>query len=187
MLQIVTSKLSAHLLSLAKPIVSFSRWFCQQYENSGHSSVLRRILSWVEFLNISNEASLPFSIVNGAALVYIDSLGASPSGKATVLRDTISEERQHCLDSLSSIFAIDASSVYFRPVRFEITSTEVSLGSFNVGKRGQQSKTQEFSFDNRTTVMNAARIARAMQLSKPILIEGVSELGGLWVHFVDLH
>ena len=186
MLQIVTSKLSSNLSSLANPVVSFSRWFHQQHDDSGPSSILRQALSWVKFFNISNESNLAFSIVNGAALVYIDSLGANPSGKATVLKDAISQERQHCLDKLSSLFAIDAPSIYFRPSCLENTFAEVSLGSFKIRKRAQESKPQDFSFGNQTTLMNATRIARAMQLSNPILIEGVSEIDGIRIDFVEL-
>ena len=170
-LQITVSKLSPTLSRLAGAIVSFSRWFHQWYEGNGPSSVLRQILSWVEFLNFSIERDLPFSIVSGAALVYIDALGANPSGKAAISKDAISQERQRCLDRLSSLFAIDASALYFNKPQLTITDADISLGSFTIRKRTRESKLTNFTFDNRTTMTNATRIARALQLSKPILIE----------------
>ena len=177
MLQIARSKLIPTLGKLADPIVSFSRWFEQRYRGTGPSTPLRQILNWIEFLNLSEESNAPFSIVHGAALVYIDGLGASPSGRISISRDAISGERQACLDVLGSFFTVDARSIYFANPKLEQTESSISFGPFSIPKKAHLSKDSKFNFDTPTTAINACRIARALQLSRPVLVEGSPGVG----------
>ena len=176
-LQIAVAKLTPRLSGLAGPIVSFSRWFEQQYHGSASSLSLRQVLSWIDFLNLVDVDDISFSIVHGGAMVYMDALGANPSGKLRTSREAVSQERKACLDTLSSVFNLDAAATYFRPSTLDLEGDHLSIEKFTILKRTAQNKIAKLNLRTPTTLKNIMRIARALQLPKPILIEGNPGVG----------
>ncbi|KAI4153338.1 MAG: hypothetical protein LQ340_002377 [Diploschistes diacapsis] len=176
-LQITRSKLDAQLLHLAEPLVSFSRWFETRYQEGEPSISLRQILTWIEFLNLSPEENVQSCIVNGAAMVYIDTLGANPSGKVGTSMNSISQERQASLERLGSLFTLDAAAIYFDKPELIVSSASLTIGSFSIPRHGEENKSINFNLQTPTTLNNAMRIVRALQFPNPILIEGNPGVG----------
>ncbi|KAF2686266.1 midasin [Lentithecium fluviatile CBS 122367] len=178
-LQIVRAKLKPCAVNHAGTIVSFSQWFNEKYNTSVASSIsIRDTLAWVTFINSSPDDDSNHALVGGAAMVYIDTLGANPAGLLAIPSASIDEERRACLHHLSKLIGTDAAALYFGAI--EIVSTERSLrfGSFSIPKYARTTTADiSFSLDAPTTRSNAMRVVRALQLSKPILLEGNPGVG----------
>ena len=176
LLNIAKNKLGPSLPNLAIPLLNFCHFFETKSSESQSFASLRQMLSWIEFLRLDEEAK-PSSIVHGAAMVYIDALGANPSGKFGTPADTLIEERNASLDQLSSEFDIDAVAIYYASPELSLTDTALTIGPFSVQRRLVRDTTPSFSLDAPTTRRNALRIVRALQLRKSVLIEGEPGVG----------
>ncbi|KAF2001573.1 midasin [Amniculicola lignicola CBS 123094] len=177
-LQIVQSKLKPSASQYARPIVSFAQWFNKEFNTSVASSIsIRDTLSWVTFINNSLNEDSVFGIVHGAAMVFIDTLGANPAGLLAISPTTIDTERKACLHELSRLLEQDASPYYFGRIEVISTSTSLQLGAFAVPRYSAGSEDIAFSLDAPTTRSNAMRVVRALQLPKPILLEGNPGVG----------
>ncbi|KAF1847542.1 P-loop containing nucleoside triphosphate hydrolase protein [Cucurbitaria berberidis CBS 394.84] len=167
-LQIIRSKLRPNVAQYAEAIVSFSQWFNDKYNTSVASSIsIRDTLSWISFINKSTHDDPIFGIVHGAAMVFIDTLGANPAGLLAISATSIDDERRACLQHLSELLGRDVAPFCFG-----------DIGSFSIPKFSlAASEAADFSLDAPTTRSNAMRIARALQLVKPILLEGNPGVG----------
>lgn len=178
-LQIVRSKLTPEVNQWAGAIVSFSQWFNDKYNTSVASSIsIRDTLAWVSFINKSDHADPVFAIVHGAAMVFIDTLGANPAGLLAISATSIEAERKACLHHLSKLLGQDISPLYFGAVDISSTDQHLQLGSFSIPKLSSiASEELNFSLEAPTTRANAMRVVRALQLAKPILLEGNPGVG----------
>ncbi|KAF2624667.1 midasin [Macroventuria anomochaeta] len=178
-LQIVRSKLNSNAVQYAGAIVSFSQWFNGKYNTSVASSIsIRDTLAWVTFVNSTINDDPAFGIVHGAAMVFIDTLGANPAGLLAISAASIDDERKACLEQLSKLLGQDISPLYFG--RVDIVSTEQSfqLGTFSIPKfSSAAAEPNNFALEAPTTRANAMRVIRALQLAKPILLEGNPGVG----------
>ncbi|KAF1961861.1 P-loop containing nucleoside triphosphate hydrolase protein [Byssothecium circinans] len=164
----------------AGSIVSFAQWFNEKYNTSIAASIsIRDTLAWVTFINNSANEDPVFGIVHGAAMVFIDTLGANPAGLLAISSASIDEERKACLHRLSKLLGTDVSSLYFGAVDVISTSRSLQLGAFSIRRVAET--TQEdisFSLEAPTTRTNAMRVVRALQLPKPILLEALAKVIG---------
>ncbi|KAF2875171.1 hypothetical protein BDV95DRAFT_603934 [Massariosphaeria phaeospora] len=177
-LQIVRSKLKTNIAQHAGAIVSFAQWFNEKYNTSVASSIsIRDTLAWVSFINNTENDDPVFGLVHGASMVFIDTLGANPAGLLAISASSISEERQACLHRLSKLLGTDVGPLYFDQVDVVVTDRSLQLGSFSIPKVSEAVETVDFSFDAPTTRSNAMRVVRALQLPKPILLEGNPGVG----------
>ncbi|KAL1603277.1 AAA ATPase midasin [Nothophoma quercina] len=178
-LQIVRSKLKTNFTQYAGAIVSFSQWFNDKYNTSVASSIsIRDTLAWVTFINSTLHENPVFGIVHGAAMVFIDTLGANPAGLLAISAASIDDERRACLNQLSQLLEQDISPLYFG--RVEIVSSEqlFQLGTFSIPKfSSTAAEANNFALEAPTTRANAMRVVRALQLAKPILLEGNPGVG----------
>ncbi|KAF1917408.1 hypothetical protein BDU57DRAFT_513641 [Ampelomyces quisqualis] len=178
-LQIVQSKLIPAAAHYAKAIVSFSQWFNDKYNTSVASSIsIRDTLAWVSFLNSCPQDDPIFGMVHGAAMVFIDTLGANPAGLLAISQSSIREERQTCLQYLSTLLQRDVTHIYLNAVGISSTDEKLQLGAFSIPKfscTGLQAT--NFALEAPTTRSNAMRVVRALRLSKPILLEGNPGVG----------
>ena len=160
--EIVTAKLVAEARPFADAIVAFAQWFKNQYNTSASSSVsIRDALAWVSFVNAAAKADVRAALVHGAAMVYIDTLGANPAGLMTMTKYSLDEERQACLVELSRLMQIDAHAIYSAPIQIQKTDHHFSAGDFPVQKRDTGNlKDLGFSFDPPTTKVNTMRVVR---------------------------
>ncbi|KAF1972308.1 midasin [Bimuria novae-zelandiae CBS 107.79] len=177
--EIVRSKLKPSAVQHAGVLVKFSQWFNEKYNTSVASSIsIRDTLAWVTFINSSGNEDPISGIVHGAAMVFIDTLGANPAGLLAISAPSIDEERNRCLRRLSGLLGRDAASVYFAPNPVVSTAETFQLGPFSIPKVAPTSDQDvSFSLEAPTTRSNATRILRALQLAKPILLEGNPGVG----------
>lgn len=176
-LQIVHSKLKNHAASYAHVLVEFAQWFNRRYNTSAASSIsIRDTLAWVEFINRQPSQDPVFAIVHGAAMVYIDTLGANPAAMLAINPGSVNHERAECLTSLSKFMNTDTSVIYSAPIELETTPSAFSLGPFALPVVSPGNE-PSFTFLAPTTKSNAMRVVRALQLTKPVLLEGNPGVG----------
>ena len=175
-LEVAQAKISPKLIQFVHPMVDFSVWFGLTYGENGASLSIRDILAWVEFVNIFQKQSPYFSVLHGAAMVYIDALGANPAAKLSLAQGSIMQERHRCLAKLSTLFQHDMHSLYYETPTIDINERSLTLGPFEL-ETLQAAPVQDFTLLAPTTIRNAIRLARALQLKKPVLIEGSPGVG----------
>ncbi|CUS25026.1 LAQU0S25e00232g1_1 [Lachancea quebecensis] len=178
---IVSSKLEAGLASLANPIVKFSKWFGEKFgggrTNSGVIS-LRDILSWVEFVN-SCASKLPSpnsALVQGASMVFIDSLGTNNTAYLADNAEALLAQKFECVKVLSDLVSADLFPLYQEEPILEVDEQQIRIGMFGLDKRCSTTIPQ-FNLSAPTTAKNLMRVVRAMQVSKPVLLEGSPGVG----------
>ncbi|KAE8307881.1 hypothetical protein BDV41DRAFT_568708 [Aspergillus transmontanensis] len=154
-LPILQRKLELNSEHITKAMLEFAKWFKCTFQNSSTTSLsLRDLLAWVDFVNKCRTADPLFAVVQGAAMVFIDTLGANPAAMlATALYD-LQGNRRLCLDKLRELFD---------------STIEIENGALRPDP--------QFILDAPTTIANSVRIARGLQLSKPILLEGSPGVG----------
>ncbi|KAK5001063.1 AAA ATPase midasin [Elasticomyces elasticus] len=177
-LQITQAKLNPLAVMYAPALVEFAQWFNMRYNTSASSSIsVRDTLSWIHFINECRVHDSMFAIIHGAAMVYIDTLGANPAALLAVNSSNVVEERYACLQELGRLLDTDSSVIYSCPAEISMSDNQVSVGSFSLPITGQSQVDEGFSFLAPTTRLNAMRIFRALQLSKPVLLEGNPGVG----------
>ncbi|KAH6470467.1 midasin [Parastagonospora nodorum] len=178
-MQIVQSKLSPPAKQYAEAIVSFSQWFNDKYNTSVASSIsIRDTLAWVSFVSSCPQDDPIFGVVHGAAMVFIDTLGANPAGLLAISQSSLSDERKACLQQLGSLLGQDVSPLYFNDITITSSNHHLQLGSFSIPKFSTRgSRSADFTMEAPTTCSNAMRVVRALQLPKPILLEGNPGVG----------
>ncbi|KAI0413696.1 hypothetical protein F5X98DRAFT_378468 [Xylaria grammica] len=177
-LHIVLSKLKQEYEPFARVIVEFSYWFGRTLRSTALTAFsLRDVLTWVNFINASKNQNGMNAVVQGAATVFIDTLGANPSALITVDPKSLNEQRQKCLDKLSELLGSDATSIYHAPLQLAIEPTELRIGEYAIERKAKKNFEVGFALNAPTTKMNAMRIIRALQVQKPILLEGSPGVG----------
>lgn len=164
---------------ISRIIVEFSSWFGKTFRPSSATAFsVRDILAWVEFMNTCQLPSVELSLLHGAAMVFIDTIGANPSALVAVDPREMASHRQMCLDHLSMLCGVDLAPLYFQEPQVKIDEKLLSIGDFSVDRSmagGNIDAGDEFSVP--TTKMNAMRVIRALQGTKPILLEGNPGVG----------
>ncbi|KAF2274496.1 midasin [Westerdykella ornata] len=177
-LQIMRSKLKPSASKYAGCLVSFAQWFNEKYNTSVSSSIsIRDTLAWVNFINKTDHEDPVFGIVHGAAMVFIDTLGANPAGLLAIPQAAIEQERMACLHHLTKLLGTDVGPLYFGEITVEASDTTLQLGPFSIPRLPTNAEDPAFSLEAPTTRSNAMRVIRALQLSKPILLEGNPGVG----------
>lgn len=164
---------------VSRIIVEFSSWFGRTFRPSSATAFsVRDILAWVEFMNACRLPSVELSLLHGAAMVFIDTIGANPSALVAVDPREMAQHRQMCLEHLGALCGADLAQLYFQEPQVAIDERLLSIGYFSVDRSvsgGNVDAGDEFSVP--TTKMNAMRVIRALQGTKPILLEGNPGVG----------
>ncbi|KAH8671889.1 hypothetical protein BGZ60DRAFT_514599 [Tricladium varicosporioides] len=177
-LQIVEAKLQPSLKQFSKAMVHFAEWFSQTYRSSAITSIsVRDVLAWVKFMNGCASLDPYFAVLHGAAMVYIDTLGANPAALLAMNPENIWEERKKCLKKLSTLLQHDITILYARTTEFISSDECLMIGEFSIAKQVGGNADPGFAFEAPTTKLNAMRVLRALQVQKPILIEGSPGVG----------
>ncbi|KAI0022098.1 hypothetical protein F4780DRAFT_246263 [Xylariomycetidae sp. FL0641] len=177
-LQIVSSKLKKKSGKVANVIVEFSYWFGQNFRSTTSTAFsIRDILVWVKFVNECKGQSEAFAVVHGAATVFIDTLGANPSALIALDPRNMDRQRQACLDKLSDLLGHDATAIYRAALQLQVAEDELRIGDFSIGRASNNDFEAGFALHAPTTKLNAMRIVRALQVQKPILLEGSPGVG----------
>lgn len=178
-LMIVQSKLKADAAAYAQILVDFAQWFNKRYNTSAASSIsIRDTLAWVDFINQQANTDPIFSVIHGAAMVYIDTLGANPAALLAINPGSVNHERSQCLAELSRLVKVNAADVYNASIELQLTQQTLTLGAFTLPVVSiDEIQDEGFTFLAPTTKSNAMRVVRALQLRKPILLEGSPGVG----------
>ncbi|GBC28203.2 uncharacterized protein OCT59_003902 [Rhizophagus irregularis] len=165
-------------------ILDFIEWFSRSLNNNRTIISLRDILSWVSFMNSTVEQLGPHeSFVNGGSLVFLDGLGSNGASGSLLSGQVLKEFRMRCLAKLlelegdvkqdnvfSQSFTNENEKIHYTESLFGIHPFYIPKGTF-----GNYQIT--FTLQAPTTLDNAMRVLRAMQLKKPILLEGSPGVG----------
>lgn len=181
----------------AGAMLSFVEWLGlpDDAASSGAPSVrsvtpsLRDLTAWVDFQNATAPDLGPHvAFVHGACLVFIDAIGLSVASS----RAARSERRAQCIKKLCELLPLDiasqgAASLFvgcdtvpdmedsLRPAA-DSASSRFGLPPFFV-ELGAAPSDALFSLHAPTTRANVFRVLRALQLRKPILLEGSPGVG----------
>ncbi|KAA8650735.1 AAA family ATPase midasin [Aspergillus tanneri] len=177
-LPILQMKLALKSEKVPKAMLQFAKWFKWTFQNSSAETLsIRDLLAWVDFVNKCHVIDPLFAIVQGAAMVFIDTLGANPAAMLATTLHNLEENRQRCLAKLQELFDVDAAGIYCQQSTIDVESGSLRVGPFVLGINGPATPDPEFIMDAPTTIANSVRIARGLQLPKPILLEGSPGVG----------
>ncbi|KAL8788560.1 MAG: hypothetical protein Q9213_001633 [Squamulea squamosa] len=177
MQEILEHKLGQHYAHFAKPMVAFAHWYGDRFASSKSKMSIRDLLAWVAFFNTRCILDEHLSLLHGAALVYVDALGANPAAKLHAPGSIIDEQRQLCLEKLSALFQFDMAGLYYAPIALSYNTQTITIGPFTLQKHSGASLDPQYNLQAPTTMRNAMKIARALQLPRPILLEGSPGVG----------
>lgn len=178
MLDIARAKLTQPLTAFADGMVAFATWFGRSYNQSNPSyASIRELLAWVEFVNAHHSGDPYFALLHGAAMVYIDALGANPAAKLAIAENAVTRERDTCLAKLGELFNHNMAAIYHSDLGLHVKERSISIGPFALKRAVTAVLDTGFSMQAPTTMANAMRIIRALQLDKPILLEGSPGVG----------
>ncbi|XP_056422084.1 midasin [Hyla sarda] len=183
---------------VADMIMDFIEWLKNQEFGRQCILSIRDILSWVNFMNVSvkNDLEAQYegtnlstiaALIHAACLVYIDGLG---SGTTFCSPASALSARQKCMHflrwKLSAAVQITEDEqlnleMYERTIQRKINLSKNMFGihPFYItrGPVFNEESMTDYALDSETTSMNAQRLLRAMQLNKPILLEGSPGVG----------
>lgn len=176
-LQIAKAKVPKSGLPYAAAMVEFARWFGQRYNPLKMTTIsIRDILAWSQFLH-KQELETIQAIVHGASMIYIDTLGANPSALLAFDSRNLELERRTCLEVLGSFLHCPALEIYHSPVEIECGVDYFRAGPFSVRRELSNQFEDNFKFEAPTVKQNTVRLLRALQVKKPVLLEGSPGVG----------
>ncbi|KAF5012617.1 hypothetical protein FDECE_1350 [Fusarium decemcellulare] len=176
--EIVKTKLVGNSKQLVDVIVKFAAWFGDTFRSMATAPFsVREILVWVQFINNFQSDEPVVSLVHGASTIFIDSIGANPSALLATDPKSINQQRQKCLDKLSELIGKDVSRVYETHPELSMDEQSLTIGHFSIPRSSTGITDPGFAFHAPTTRLNAMRVLRALQMQKPILLEGSPGVG----------
>lgn len=178
--QIVSSKFPSDLKPFAKIMVKFAEWFGQQYGAGDASSgviSLRDILAWINFINTTHsEVGIELSILHGACMVFIDSIGTNASATLAETPELLKKKKEGAVKKLSKLLKKDMLKEFQEHYKVKVDTERISVGPFSILRETDDSDVS-FNLQAPTTAANALRVMRGMQVKKPILLEGSPGVG----------
>ena len=182
LLPILSERLNIGGQEDAARMLRFAEWFIGEFQSTGTlAKPLRSLLTWVEFANLMTTLHPVHAIIHGAAMVFIDSLGTdavlTPFSSTTKLRTA----RNRCLDELARIFEYD-SDVVHTCVSYATIDDGLDIlqvGHFSIHRRANSNyrQTGRLVLQTPTTQLNLVKVVRALQMTRPILLEGDPGVG----------
>ncbi|GAA6035232.1 hypothetical protein NBRC10512_006266 [Rhodotorula toruloides] len=168
--------------SFGPKMLDFARWFAQQVgQGDGLGIGLRDILGWVDFLNVaakqSSERSLPMpdAFCQGALMTVVDGLGALPATSG-LSRDGLARLKASCWRYVEQLVPATMAPESL-PLDVVDGDGVFSIGPFGVKKGELPPAKVDYTLLAPTTRLNAMRLLRALQLTKPVLLEGSPGVG----------
>lgn len=168
-------------LRIAPSMVEFISWFSSSDIGRRATVSIRDILSWVRFINavtLNDAVDTMMAYIHGACLVFLDSLGN---------RKAIEEAITHLIQPISHTLGIQpnvASILGGVSSQVGVSWRDGFFGvdPFYIRMKEQSSSpslslSNAFTFNAPSTSVNVTRLLRALQLSKPLLLEGSPGVG----------
>ncbi|GAA5967871.1 hypothetical protein JCM11641_005792 [Rhodosporidiobolus odoratus] len=163
-------------------ILEFAKWLAGQIgQSEGLGIGLRDILGWVDFLNVAarrqgtSTLSMADAFCQGALMTVVDGLGAMPT-TAGLSKDGLDKLRAACWRFLEQLVPATMAP---ESLPLDVVEAEglFSIGPFSVKKGELPPAKVDYTLLAPTTRLNAMRLLRALQLSKPVLLEGSPGVG----------
>lgn len=179
---IVRSRLQDQYKDLANALTEFSEWFGRKLGNGNVNSgviSLRDILAWVQFINACDQSvSADAAFYHGASMVFIDALGTNNTAYLAENETKLSDHKRQCVEKLSQLVGKDlAQFSLVNNHEVIVGEDKLKAGLFEVERVSGTTYTDPFNLHAPTTAANALRVVRAMQVHKPILLEGSPGVG----------
>ncbi|GMM27764.1 AAA family ATPase midasin [Martiniozyma asiatica (nom. inval.)] len=180
--QIVVSKLRSEVENLADPIVAFSEWYGKRMGGGDATSgiiSLRDILAWVTFINSasSNGVTPNNALLHGACMVFIDALGTHLTAHLAENEEKLRSMKQDFVNKLSEFAESDLSIAFKEKYTISVLEDKFLCGPFSIPRVPNTETSTSFNLQAPTTAANAMRVIRAMQVHKPVLLEGSPGVG----------
>ncbi|ODV93781.1 hypothetical protein PACTADRAFT_71717 [Pachysolen tannophilus NRRL Y-2460] len=180
--QIVGSKLVPQAKSLCKPLVSFAEWYGKKFGGGDTSNgviSLRDILAWVQFINSSlfKIGNANACLLHGGCMVFIDSLGTNNTAFLAENEENLRKQKLECAKMLSDLVNEDLIKYYSDSPSVSLQDKTLKCGLFEIPRLPDTESSASFNLEAPTTATNAMRVVRAMQVAKPILLEGSPGVG----------
>lgn len=179
---IVSTRLREEVKDLAKTLVKFSEWFSKKFGNGKTNTgviSLRDILAWVDFINstLTEVKDKNACLYHGAAMVFIDALGTNNTAHLAANESKLREQKQECVQVLSALCEYDLIPFFDKKVDVELNDRELKCGEFTLERSSNVISDNSFKINAPTTAMNLMRVVRALNVKKPILLEGSPGVG----------
>ncbi|KAG0206795.1 AAA ATPase midasin [Mortierella sp. GBA30] len=173
------------MAGFAERILDFVAWFTHELGKSRVVVSLRDILAWVRFMNAlmaQGKLTSEEAFIHGGSLVLLDGLGSNASaGGASLTGDLLKEFRLRSLATLSKneeVVRLGEAAVFAEGTgTVKNDGNEFGISPFFIKKGELEDQKIKFTLLAPTTTDNAMRVLRALQLRKPILLEGSPGVG----------
>ncbi|EXJ64606.1 hypothetical protein A1O7_00943 [Cladophialophora yegresii CBS 114405] len=178
-LPILQEKLDPTRRHLAEKMLNFATWFRAEFHGVTVPNIaLRDLLAWAEFVNLAGSLPEDLPFLHGAFMVYIDSIGANPAGMTSSGTTDQDQSRQRCLDRLQNLVGLRVVELYLQTPELSTTADRLCVGSFCLPRTvGANRDAPELVFDAPTTLRNTMKVVRALQMTRPVLLEGSPGVG----------
>lgn len=180
--QIVRAKLSDGVKHLTDVIVSYSKWYGNKMGGGDASSgviSLRDILAWITFINtaFAKHVSDMSALLHGACMVFIDALGTHTTAYLAEDEEKLRSVKLDYVRKLSEFAKHDLIQVYSSVNSVQVLGNNLVCGAFTLERKEGAPEVTSFNLEAPTTASNAMRVIRALQVHKPILLEGSPGVG----------
>ncbi|CCK71283.1 AAA family ATPase midasin KNAG_0G02250 [Huiozyma naganishii CBS 8797] len=179
---IVSDRLCESAKQLTETIVAFSEWYAIKFGGGDATSgfiSLRDILAWVDFINRTtpNNANIYECLGHGASMVFIDALGTNNTAYLAENEERLNELKSTCVDFLSNKLEYDLRKCLAMSFEYALSDDTLKIGPFSYPRNESSTSSPSFNMNAPTTAANLMRVIRAMQVEKPILLEGSPGVG----------
>ncbi|KAL3008468.1 hypothetical protein AAZX31_07G033800 [Glycine max] len=170
--------------TLVNAMISFFEWYNKLHP--GRMLTVRDLISWVDFFIAMEESLGPkHALLHGVFLILLDGLSL---GTGLSKRDA-AELRERCFSFLLQKLGVDESNSNLSRIgnygwgefgtTMDVSHSDDLFGidAFYINKGIGICEDGGFEFKAPTTCRNALRVLRAMQLPKPVLLEGSPGVG----------
>lgn len=142
---------------------------------------LRDVLAWTRFVIKAREANENLNVwdayCHGAALMHLDGIGLGTGLGISETSNLNHQAQQFLFKQTGTTAAVEAFFHEGSKLKFSTVNGRFGLHPFWVQTGSQSLSKTSFNFQAPTTAENAYRVLRAMQLTKPILLEGDPGVG----------
>ncbi|EEB08347.2 midasin [Schizosaccharomyces japonicus yFS275] len=178
-LLIVEQKLKSEYKPLALPLVRYAQWHSEEYRVHHDGSIIsiRDVLSAVNFINNAPSTDSDALLYHSISMVFIDALGAISTNTISSTASHLDEQRRMCVKKISEFGNFDAFLYYERKPVLKSNKELVEISEFSLPTGPFVDPDSEFSLGTATTCVNAYKVMRALQIRKPILLEGSPGVG----------
>ncbi|OQR87196.1 midasin-like protein, partial [Achlya hypogyna] len=167
---VIRDRLAPPTRHLADPVLAFVQQFNAKFATNGWKVTLRDLLSWLDFVRASG-LDPPTAYVQGAALAVLDGLGLG----STQSLHAATTARTLAYGMLEA--ALPSTTATTPSMDWIDDGAMCGVEPFLIAKGPAPVVPQPFSLAAPTTLSNLHRVLRALQVPRPILLEGSPGVG----------